>query len=311
MNAGDTRQKIQDYIAELRKRAAKSQDEAHRELNPLFDDRHQPRAFIESSFLYIRSCDVDNGSRALPCQVFWMSPDIRVMPLSTLGAHTNELRAGDAYRLATTVRNRGDLHVPAAKVEFYLVDPSLGFDTRYATKLGVASTRVDAYGVSEIALDWVVPPALSGHRCLFARVFSFSPLDLPLDDYALDPRIDRHVGQLNLHIVAASSTYSLDWIHLANAVETLELVPMSAAMLRAIRAEQVTALSLASRALWKEASGKVQFAAVPGEGAEVTITRTSRGLDLTQYESRSGVARTPARVDQSGAGGPCFTRAAG
>ena len=282
MSAENTRQEIENSIADLRKRAGKSQEEARRELNPLFDDRERPpRDFVESSFLYVRSCDGDDGGRPLPCPVFWMSPDLRVAPLSNLGAVTYELQAGDAYRLTATVRNRGDLLAPSAKVEFWLVNPSLGFDTRYATKLGVAAGRVDAYGASEISLDYVVPPGLSGHRCLFARIFSFSPRDLPIDDYALDPRIDRHVGQLNLNIVAQSSTYVLDWVHHANAFETLELVPMPAAVLRAIRLETVTALTLESRTGWKKASGRVEFDAVPGKGAAVEISRTPRGLELT------------------------------
>jgi hypothetical protein len=282
MSPETTRQDLEAYIAELRKRAKRAQEEARRELNPLFDDRGRPpRDFIESSFLFIRSCDADNGSRPLPCPVFWMSPDLRVAPLSNLGTPTYELQAGDAYRLTATVRNRGDLTVPSAKVEFWLVNPSLGFDTRYATKLGVAADRVDAYGANEVSLDYVVPPALSGHRCLFARVFSFSPLDVPVDDYALDPRIDRHVGQLNLNIVQQGSTFVLDWIHLQNAAETLELVPMTAAMLKPIRLETVTGLALESRALWKKLGGRVKLEAKPGEGANVEIERGERGLALT------------------------------
>jgi hypothetical protein len=31
--------------------------------------------------------------------------------------------------------------VPSAKAELYLVNPSLGFDTRYATKIGVKRWR--------------------------------------------------------------------------------------------------------------------------------------------------------------------------
>ena len=76
-----------------------------------------------------------------------------------------------------------------------------------------------------------------GHRCLFARVFSFSPLDLPLDDYALSPVPDRHIAQLNLNIVANGDKLLLDWFHLPNADEQLELVPMTAPMIRALRLE--------------------------------------------------------------------------
>ncbi len=216
----DTRTRLQDYIEELERRAAKSQAEARKTLNPLFtkDDRNRPpRDFVDSSFMYMRSCDADTGSRPIPCPVFWLSPDLRVAPLSNLGMPTQTLTAGTTYRFTATVRNRGDLPVPSAKVEFYLVNPSLGFDTRYATKLGVAADRVQAYGASEISIDYTVPPSLAGHRCLFARVFSFSPLDLPLDDYALSPVPDRHIAQLNLNIVANGDKLLIDWFHLPNA----------------------------------------------------------------------------------------------
>lgn len=280
---------IQATVAELRQRAKESQDNARRTLNPLFDDeRHRPpRDFVESSFLFIRSCDPDIGSRPFPCPVFWLSPDLRVAPLSNLGAATQELTAGDAYRLTATVRNRGDLMVPSAKVEFYLVNPSLGFDVRFATKLGVAAGRVHAHGASEISLDYVVPPSLSGHRCLFARIFSFSPLDIPIDDFALDPRIDRHVGQLNLNIIGQGSTFALDWIHHRNAAERLEIVPMTAPMIRALRREQVTGFTLQSGALWREVAGRVTFDVEPAEGPAVKVRRRSGGLVLASSDGEA------------------------
>lgn len=279
-----TLKEIEAHVAELEERATKSQADARKQLNPLFkgrDDRKRaPRDFTESSYLFMRSCDADVGSRPIPCLVFWLSPDLRIAPLSNVGAATHELRAGDTYRLTATVRNRGDLMVPSANVEFYLVNPSLGLDTRYATKLGVAAGRVHAHGASEVSLDYCVPPTLSGHRCLFARVFAFSPLDIPIDDYALDPRIDRHIGQLNLNIVAQGTTFALDWIHHRNAAERLELVPMTAPMQRGMRLETVTAFTLMSGARWNEVSGQVKFEVQRGEGAGIEIKPIVGGIEL-------------------------------
>ena len=190
-----TLETLEAYIAELRKRAARSQADAQKELNPLLRRRPAPAPRLRRELVPLHPLvRRRRRRRPLPCPVFWLSPDLRIAPLSNLGAPTTELQAGDAYRLTATVRNRGDLMVPSAKVEFWLVNPSLGFDTRFATKLGVAAGRVHAYGASEVSLDYVVPPRLWGHHCLFARVFSFSPLDLPIDDFALDPRIDRQSG---------------------------------------------------------------------------------------------------------------------
>ena len=280
---------IQEYVAELRRRAAREQKDAKRTLNPLFDDdrTRPPRDFVDSSFLYMRACDADNGSRPVSCPQFWLSPDLRVAPLSNLGMPTRDLTAGTTYRITATVRNRGDLAVPSAKVEFYLVNPSLGFDTRFATKLGVAAGRVQAHSASEVALEYTVPPTLSGHRCLFARVFSFSPLDLPVDDYALNPLIDRHVAQLNLNIVGQGTALSLDWIHHRNARERLEIVPMAAGAIRALRVESVTALTLVRGEALKGLVGGIELAVERGEGAQVETRRTERGLELVSSDRKA------------------------
>lgn len=278
--------KIRSYIAELDARAAKSQQDARDRLNPLFRKRDErkpgPGAFVESSFLYMRSCDADTGSRPMPCPVFWLSPDLRVAPLSNLGAATRELRGGDSYRLTATVRNRGDLMVPSAKVEFWLVTPSLGFDVRFATKIGVAAGRVQAHGAAEISLDYAVPPALAGHRCLFARVFSFSPLDIPVDDHALSPGIDRHVAQLNLTIVAQATSISLDWVHLRNAAERLEIAPMDAATLRGMRLESVTELALVPAARMRDMLAKIEIEVRPDKeaGTRFDLKRGELGVEL-------------------------------
>ena len=288
----ETSAEIREYIAALRARAKESQAEAKRNLNPLFgdDDRGRPpRDFIESSFMFMRSCDADVGSRPMPCPVFWLSPDLSVAPLSNLGMPTNELTAGAPYRFTATVRNRGDLPVPSAKVEFYLTDPTLGFDTRVSTKLGVAAGRVQAHGASQVSLDYTIPPAMSGHRCLFARVFSFSPRDLPIDDFALNPLIDRHVAQLNLNIVAQGSALAINWIHHRNAAELLEIIPMTAQVIRSLRVESITALRLAGAKQWREVEGQLKIEFEAGEGPAIDARRTDRGFELLS-EDRDAVS---------------------
>ncbi len=286
-----TMDKVKGYIVELDERASTSQAEAGRTLNPLFRRRNDrkggPRDFVASSYLYMRSCDADVGSRPAPCPAFWLSPDVWVTPLSNLGTSTRKLTAGSSYRLTATVRNRGDLMVPSAKVEFWLVNPSLGCDVRYSTRIGVVDGRVQAYGAAQISLDFTVPPTLSGHRCLFARVFSFAPLDIPVDDHALDPVIDRHVAQLNLDIVAEASTLTLDWIHLRNAAERLEIIPMTAATLRALlRVEAMTPLTLVSARRAKSVLGKFGIELVhPDErGPAIETERTETGVELRSVD---------------------------
>jgi hypothetical protein len=232
-----------EYIRDLRRLREKYVDFVREEVEPLFHnndqrERRPPRHFVDSSYLYIRSFNGDTGSRPFANQVFWLSPDITVSPISSLGTYTQTLNAGETYALTCALRNRGDLAVPSAKVEFWLTDPSLGFDTRYATNLTlgrVASTWVNAYGSSQVTVSYTVPPTESGHKCLFARVFSFSPLDLPLDNFRLDPPLDRHIGQLNLNIIGQGQPFMFNAIHAPNAEWVVQFLPLAAEELLALR----------------------------------------------------------------------------
>lgn len=223
-----------DFIRELLKRRDGAKDKAARErLARDFAkrDRKPPDDFIDSSFLYIRSYDADQGVRPFSNIVHWHSPDITLAPATNPAAYTNELNAGETYVIRIVLRNRGDLAVPSAKVELYLTDPSIGFDTRFATKLtnltNTPAAWVTSGGATAVEFHWTVPPTEAGHKCLFARCFSFSPLDLPFDDFALDPRLDRHVAQQNLNIAAQAQPFQFNLIHLPNANMRLRMRPMT------------------------------------------------------------------------------------
>lgn len=253
------------------------------------DGWRDPGKFTESSYLYIRSCDADQGFRPIPCGVFWLSPDILVRPLADLGAPTRELRAGHSYRLSAVVRNRGDLMVPAAKVEFFMVNPSLGFDVRFATRIGVGQGSVDAFGATEVSVDYQVPVDLAGHYCLFARVFCFAPLDLPYSDYALDPTIDRHVAQQNLSILAAQEFLDVGLVHFPNAQDRIELLPLTTAEWRAIRDESTAGLRVMTPARAEALMPHIGFTLTPAKvkGLEVGTENLKTGL-MIMSRSRSG-----------------------
>jgi hypothetical protein len=211
-----------DYLAQLLKRRDGYRPEEVSKLKEVFrgKKRKPPEVFHDSSFLYIRSYDGDIGNRPFSNIVFWRSPDVTLSPLTNLGAFVTTLNAGETYLVRINLRNRGDIPAPSAKVELFLVTPSLGFSTQFATKItlgNVPSVFVPSLGAATAQFLYTVPADLSGHRCLFARVFSFSPLDLPIDDFALDPRIDRHVAQQNLDIVGQAMAYSFNLVHQPNA----------------------------------------------------------------------------------------------
>lgn len=204
--------------------------------SPIGRERKPPREFKDSSFLYIRSYDSDNGIRpGLSGVPYWISPDINIAPLASLNSYTTELNVGTVYNIDCLVHNRGDLNVPAANVEFYLVTPSLGFDTRFAKKLGVVSTWVGCYQSSKASIQYLVPPDHAGHRCLFARVFSFSPKDYPAYDTLLNPYYDRHIGQKNLNIAVQGTNMQIQLLHMPQGDITVRLLPMNREAILAIR----------------------------------------------------------------------------
>lgn len=242
----ETEKKIEDYRRFIRKELP----------SILGKNEHggkRPGEFVGSSFLYIRSFDADRGDRDFSHEPFWLSPDLQVSPISNLDAYTRTLQVGQTYNIKCTVRNAGDLFVPSAKVEFYIANPSLHFDTRFATQIGVTSGWVDSQGAAEQNLTFRVPQNLDGHKCLFARVFSFSPLDLPMDHYTLNPRVDRHVAQLNLNFLKfsqLSSPYTFNWIHTINATETIEFQPMTSDEMRNLRHPFQADLKIRKRFDW-------------------------------------------------------------
>ena len=221
-------------------------------------NRRPPSDSTDSSYLYIRSYDSDNGSRPGLNVAYWRSPDLNVSPLSSLNSYTTELNAGMVYNIKCLVHNRGDLIVPSAKVAFYLVTPSLGFDTRFAKRLGVAATWVSCYSSAEVNMQYLIPPSDAGHRCLFARTFSFSPLDIPVHDTLLSPIQDRHIGQRNLNIAVQGSQMQMNILHMPQAQLTVNFLPMNKEAILALRHPSASDFKVLDNK--EEMSAKFKFA---------------------------------------------------
>jgi hypothetical protein len=226
--------KLQALIAEINKRREGYTPAGVAEIGELYKSvsrkQRRPQIFNDSSFLFIRTFDGDMGNRPLPSMNFWNTPDISFTPVTgTLPLTTNELQAGATYRVRCRLYNRGDVTVPYPKVEFFLTDPSLGFDTRFATAIGVTQMNglLLANGIGEADFIYRVPPEEAGHKCFFARTFSFSPVDKPHDIYALDPVTDRHTAQKNLTIIGQAASFSFSIVHMPNAEEQLQFLPLA------------------------------------------------------------------------------------
>lgn len=303
------------YVAELQELRRKYHDAALPELQAFFKrhDRKPPEEFHDSSFLYIRSFDADVGVRPFSNIVHWHSPDLTLSPATSVNAYTNTLLAGETYVVRCALRNRGDLGVPSAKVELFLTDPSLGFDTRFATNLtlgNVPSAWVGSGASAAVEFLYTVPPSESGHKCLFARTFSFSPLELPFDDFQLDPRLDRHVAQQNLNIVGQAQAFSFQWVHLPNAHQRIALRALEPDELRALRhpvlADVKPALEFPRRGWGRIAKieptepGVEEFHVTQDEEGIRVETRGREGLDLDAQRELTTAVRDVLRAVSAG-----------
>lgn len=224
---------LQKFLEELQTRRDVYLEKAPDIYGRLYKNKNEkdkrPEPFKDSSFLYIRSYNGDIGVRPFSGITHWCSPDINISPITDPGNYQTSLQAGHAYNVNCRLHNRGDITVPYPKVEFFLTDPTLGFDTRFADLIGVTQLPGFLLSGSTDTLNYTynVPVEASGHKCFFARTYSFSPLDKPFDIYALDPRIDRHIAQKNLNFVPQNTTYQFNLIHLPNSLERIDFVALS------------------------------------------------------------------------------------
>lgn len=276
---------IEKTIRDIRRKAEKQRAKSREVLENLeFPGEGHGRKpigdFIDSSFLFIRSTQTDNGARQLPSgTVFWLSPDIRIRPITGVGSYTQTLEAGRTYDVEVQLRNRGDLAVPSAKVELFLTDPTIGFDTRFADKIGLSSNWVPGIGSGKVNISYTVPSSAAGHKCMIARTFSLSPLEMPLDDTNLNPMLDRHVAQLNLNILAAGAPMQFNIIHQPNFEGRVELRP---AALQDLMATGHPALAAMRYVEFKELPAgllrEMRFEHISGDREAVSLKHDGRAL---------------------------------
>ena len=289
--------KAKELIGELLKeRAGYSKDTLAR-ITKIYtgNDNKRPRPvfFKESSFLYIRSYIGDVGIRPFSGITFWNSPDINISPINSIGSYTTQLEGGKSYNIQCRLHNRGDLMIPYPKVEFFLTDPTLGFNTTVAKYLGVTQLKglLLPASNSEASFLYHVPASEAGHKCMFARTWSFSPVDKPFNLFALDPRIDRHIAQKNLNFVPQAVPYMFNIVHQPNALETIAFQPLTKDAVLALQHPAVHDLKIANITnrellmqikieLASKPAGKFTMEAANGQWQIKASGR--RGLDLNK-----------------------------
>jgi hypothetical protein len=162
-------------------------------------------------FLFMRAFPGDFGARPV-AGPFWESPDIFIVPgvdpsaaphlPSVFGDTALANRPNTLY---AHVWNFGQAGAAEVIVEFYWCDPSLGVNVA-STHL-IAQTTISlgpkgsghAHAVVKCPFAWAPTFLNGGHECLLVRVWD-NTADLP-GLPMLDARLNRHVGQRNIHVV--------------------------------------------------------------------------------------------------------------
>ena len=255
----------------------------------------------------MRSCDADTGSRPMPCPVFWLSPDLRVAPLANLGMPTQTLTAGDHVPLH---RDRPQPRRPAGAVgEGRVLPREPVARLRHALRDQARRRRRPRAGVRrERDLDRLHGAAVArAGTAACSRACSRSRRSTCRSTTSRSTRVlDRHIAQLNLNIVAngAQAAARLD-PPAATRRERLELVPMTAPMIRALRLEAVTALTIVSGTLWRRVAGQVEFDVQPAKGPRIAVERTGEGLELSSHDPEAVGPRAPGRSSTSASSRRC------
>jgi hypothetical protein len=171
--------------------------------NPNDDDRGKDTP-VYTPYLNIRYDVVDTGVRPLaPGVVFWASPDILVSPTDAYG----NVQPGTQVTIQAHVLNWGMAAAIAVKVDFYWLNPSLGFTAANCHLIGSTLVSVPAMNYVDVTCPALWTPVFvnGGHECLVVQcTCPQDPLTNPFQ-----PSLDRHVGQRNLTVANPLQDYQL------------------------------------------------------------------------------------------------------
>jgi hypothetical protein len=164
-------------------------------------------------FLFIRANPGDLGARPV-VGPFWESPDILLMagvdpsvapPVPPALGET--ALAGQSNTVYAHVWNFGLSQAPNVVVEFYWCDPTLGIGPTGANLIGQTMVALGARGsgrshaVVKCPTAWVPTFVNGGHECLVVRIWDETSDGIGTPPW--DASLNRHVGQRNIHVVAA------------------------------------------------------------------------------------------------------------
>ena len=176
--------------------------------------------------MFLRANVGDLGARPV-VGPFWESPDILLLadvdpavapPIPPELGQT--AHAGQPTTLYAHVWNFGIAQAPNVVVEFYWCDPALGINAVGAHLIGVTVVALGARGsgrshaVVKCPTPWYPTFVNGGHECLLVRVWDETSDGL--GDPPWDASLNRHVGQRNIHVVAAGDQAMHAMVRLAD-----------------------------------------------------------------------------------------------
>ena len=169
-------------------------------------------------YLLIRGYAGDHGVRPISSQPFWCSPDIIVVPgivqtYDGLSA-TVTPRPGVAHTIFVHVWNLGHLPAIGVSLRVYWANPSFDFNNpatppqqigmEYINSLD-DSNNPTCHRLVRLSAPWIPEFVNGGHECLLAKVSCFADGG----GLGFDASSNRHVGQLNLNLLAPDSSMNL------------------------------------------------------------------------------------------------------
>lgn len=184
-------------------------------VTPPWDQWPGQRGDLYLPFLFIRANPGDLGARPV-VGPFWESPDVLLLagvepsqapPIPPELGQT--ALADQPNTLYAHVWNFGLAQAPTTVVEFYWCDPSLGIGPGGAHLIGQTEVALGARGsgrahaVVKCPTPWIPTFLNGGHECLLVRIWD--PTCDGLGTPPWDAALNRHIGQRNIHVVAADA----------------------------------------------------------------------------------------------------------
>ena len=160
----------------------------------------QPRSseLRYTPYLLIRSSVSDLGARPLPQgAVFWESPDVWVAGPDG----TNQPVPGVPNTVYARVNNLGYEQANGVVVTFWWSDPSLAITAAQPIGTAFVNSPGRQSRVVQCPEPWVPVVVNGGHECLLVRIWDVTADPMTTPEW--DARVNRHLGQRNIHVVPA------------------------------------------------------------------------------------------------------------